>query len=97
MSTLSPEPRGDGSCPVCDGPLLLVENLLVRKETLLAGVEKETDGDTTFYYPQVTDASDEIVTETISQFISCASLECQFVFRASAAHGTGLGDPERAV
>lgn len=75
---------------------MLVENFLVRKETLLAGVEKDIDGDTTFYYPQVTDASDEIVTETISQFISCASLGCQFVFRVASDQGTALGDPEKA-
>lgn len=80
-----------GTCPRCGSDLLYVESLLVRQETRIASVETQTidHPDETWVFPVLSDDTDALVTERVSAHLSCAGVDCAYVFDSPF-----LGEPD---
>lgn len=95
--SVTPDPVSDGTCPVCSAALLLVENVIVRRETPLSAVEAVEDSGETFFYPLLSGESDSVERETVASYLSCSGLTCRYVFAPEAGSGKALGEPDLSV
>lgn len=91
MSSLEPLP--DGTCPLCGSVLMLVENVVVRRETLLRAIEVEEQGEDVVFFPVLSTDTDADEIETLKIYLSCSSLVCRFVFESSGAAMLGEAEP----